>query len=155
MSGTSSVCCVPYTTSDGQATMRSLTYHVGYGALSVDYSILNKERFHILVGTELGLGSVQVIMQQAYSSDFASEFTSASNNITHTNHASMILVKPQVEFEYAPLKFMMLRLSAGYQITAMGTWQVDDAVPFTDAGALTKVNGNGAFFHLGVFVGFF
>jgi len=157
MSGSSYICCVPYTTTDGQPTMRSLTYHIGYGALTLDYSFVNSDRFHILAGTEIGLGDVEVIMQQAYSRPFtvSGEFDQPSNNITHTNHASMVLIKPQVEFEYAPLKWMMLRLAAGYQITAMGTWQVDDAVPFTDAGALTKVNGNGAFFHFGVFVGFF
>ncbi len=157
MSGNSNVCCVPFTASNGQPTMRSLTYHVGYGALTLDYSIFNINKFHILAGLEIGLGSVDVIMQQAYSGPFdvSSEFDQPSNNIAHTNHATMLLVTPQVEFEYAPLKWLMMRLGGGYQITSMGTWQADDAVPFTDAGALVKVNGNGPIFHFGVFLGFF
>ncbi len=157
MSGNSNVCCVPYTTTDGQPTMRSLTYHVGYGALTLDYALFNSNKFHILAGLEIGLGSVEVIMQQAYSRPFdvSSEFDQPSNNITHTNHAGMFLVKPQVSFEYAPLKWLMLRLAGGYQVTSMGTWVADDAVPFTDEGALKNVNGNGPIFHFGVFLGFF
>ncbi|MEP7235939.1 MAG: hypothetical protein ABI778_11650, partial [Ignavibacteriota bacterium] len=65
MSGNSSVCCVPATTTLGQPVMRSLTYHVGYGALTVDYSFVNAKRFHILGGIELGLGAVNIIAQQA------------------------------------------------------------------------------------------
>ena len=157
MSGSSSICCVPDTTTLGQPTMRSLTYHIGYGALTLDYAVFNANKFHILAGTEIGIGDVEVIMQQAYSRafDVNSEFNQPSNNITHNYHSTMILIKPQVEFEYAPLKWLMARLAAGYQITSMGTWQADDAVPFTDIGALGKVNGNGAFFHFGLFIGFF
>jgi hypothetical protein len=157
MSGNSNVCCVPFTASNGQPTMRSLTYHVGYGALTLDYSIVNTNKFHILAGMEIGFGSVEIIMQQAYSRPFdvSSEFDQPSNNITHNNHAGMFILKPQVEFEYAPFKMVMVRLAGGYQLTSMGTWQSDDAVPFTDEGALTKVNGNGPVFHLGIFLGFF
>ena len=157
MSGNSSVCCIPDTV-DLRAVARSLTYHVGYGALTLDYSFVNANRFHVLGGLELGLGSINIIAQQAASRstfDIGSEFNSPSTNITHTYHAGFFIVKPQVEFEYAPLRWLMLRLAAGYQITAMGTWTVDDAVPFKDAAALSKVKGNGAVFHLGVFLGFF
>ena len=157
MSGNSNVCCVPDTTALGQPVMRSLTYHVGYGALTLDYSILNTNKFHILGGVELGLGALNVIMQQAYSRPFtvSGEFDQPSDNISHTYHSAFFIVKPQVEFEYAPLRWLMLRLAAGYQITSMGTWTADDAVGLSDVGALSKVNGNGAIFHLGVFVGFF
>ena len=158
MSGNSNVCCVPDTTTLGQPEMRSLTYHVGYGALTVDYSFVNTNSFHVLGGLELGLGGLDIIAQQAANRntfDISSEFNSPSTNITHTYHAGFVIVKPQVEFEYAPLKWLMLRLAAGYQVTAMGTWTVDDAVTIKDAGILSKVSGNGAVFHLGVFVGFF
>ena len=159
MSGNSNVCCVPDTIS-GQPVMRSLTYHVGYGGISVDYALFNSNKFHILGGLELGLGGIDVIAQQAFNRqtfDIGGEFDTQPNlNITHTYHANFVLVKPQVEFEYAPLKWLMLRLGAGYEVTAMGTWQVDDAVLFTqNAGALAKVSGNGAYVHLGVFLGFF
>jgi len=159
MSGNSNICCVPDTTTLGQPVMKSLTYHVGYGALTLDYSFFNSSKFHILGGMELGLGAIDIIAQQAANRtifDIGSEFDSPSTNITHTYHSAFFLIKPEVEFEYAPLKWLMFRLAAGYQITSMGTWTVDDKVPFTqDAGALTKVNGNGPVFHLGVFVGFF
>lgn len=162
MSGNSNICCVPGTTTLGQPVMRSLTYHVGYGALTVDYSFVNANRFHVLGGVELGLGALNIIAQQAADrntfdirSEFDSSSTNITQNITHTYHAGFFIVKPQVEFEYAPLRWLMLRLAAGYQITAMGTWTVDDAVSFKDAASLTKVNGNGAVFHLGVFLGFF
>ncbi len=157
MSGNSNVCCVPDTTKLGQPVMRSLTYHVGYGALTLDYSVLNTSKFHILGGVELGLGAVNVIMQQAYSRPFtvSGEFDQPSENISHTYHSGFFIVKPQVEFEYAPMRWLMFRLAAGYQITSMGTWAVDDAVSLTNTDDLQKVSGNGAIFHLGVFLGFF
>jgi hypothetical protein len=158
MSGNSNVCCVPDTTSLGQPVMRSLTYHIGYGALTLDYSFYNSSKFHILGGVELGLGSVDVIAQQAFnrtSFDIGSEFDSPSTNITHTYHAGFFLLKPQVEFEYAPLRWLMLRLAAGYQVTSMGTWTADDAVSLGNVGALANVSGKGAVFHFGIFLGFF
>jgi hypothetical protein len=157
LSGSSSVCCVPDTV-NGQPVARSLTYHIGYGALTLDYSFVNTNRFHILGGFELGLGDVEIIAQQAVNRDafdITNEFSSGTFNITHNYHAGLVLLKPQVEFEYAPLKWMMLRLGAGYQLTFMGTWKADDEVSLGDAGALTNVNGNGPFFHFGLFVGFF
>jgi len=158
VSGNSNICCVPDTTSLGQPVMRSLTYKVGYGALTLDYSFFNSSKFHILGGLELGLGGIDIIAQQAADRntfDIGAEFDSPSTNITHNYHAGFILIKPQIEFEYAPLRWMMVRLGAGYQITSVGTWKVDDDVSFKDAGALTKVNGNGPVFHLGLFLGFF
>ena len=157
VSGKSQVCCVTDTIS-GQPVARSLTYRVGYGAITVDYAVFNSNRFHILVGTELGLGGVDIIVQQAVDRkqfNINSEFSQQTFNITHTYSARFILVKPQVEFEYAPLRWLMFRLAAGYQITSMGTWKADDNVGLGDVGALSKVNGNGAVFHLGVFLGFF
>ena len=158
MSGNSNVCCVPNTTSLGQPVMRSLTYHIGYGALTVDYSFFNTNKFHILGGLELGLGGIDVIAQQAAnrnSFDIGSEFDSPTTNITHTYHAGFFLIKPQVEFEYAPLRWLMLRLAAGYQVTSMGTWTADDEVSLGNVGALANVSGKGAIFHLGIFLGFF
>lgn len=159
MSGNSNVCCVPDTTTLGQPAMRSLTYHIGYGALTVDYSFVNANKFHVLGGLELGFGAIDIIAQQAANRttfSIGDEFNSPSTNITHNYHSGFFLIKPQVEFEFAPVRWLMLRLAAGYQKTFMGTWTVDDAVPFTkDAAALTKVNGDGAVFHFGVFIGFF
>jgi len=138
--------------------MRSLTYHIGYGGISLDYSFVNATQFHILGGTEIGFGDIEVIAQQAANRgkfDIGSEFGSSSTNITHDYHTSIVVLKPQLEFEYAPLKFMMLRLAAGYQLTFGSNWKVDDDVSFTDNGALNNVNGNGPFFHFGLFLGFF
>jgi len=157
MSGSSSVCCVPDTI-NGQPVARSLTYHIGYGALTLDYSFVNTSRFHILAGTEIGFGDIEIIAQQALnrnSFDINSEFSASTFNITHDYHAGMILLKPQVEFEYAPLKWLMVRLAGGYQLTFMRTWTADDQVSLGNLGALTNINGNGPFFHFGLFVGFF
>ena len=50
---------------------------------------------------------------------------------------------------------MMFNLSAGYQITAMGTWKVDGDVSLGDEASLKDVTGSGLVFHLGVNIGFF
>ncbi|MDP4219228.1 MAG: hypothetical protein Q8916_06420 [Bacteroidota bacterium] len=157
MSGTSSVCCVPDSV-QGQPVMRSLTYHFGYGALTFDYAIFNSNKVHVLLGSEFGLGSVELTAQQALNRqkfDITSEFSTTTFNITHTYHAPMFVIKPEAEFEYAPVRWLMLRLTAGYQISAMGTWVADDDVSLGDVGALAKVNANGPVVQFGVFLGFF
>jgi hypothetical protein len=158
MGGRTEECCVD-TLIDGQNYSRMLEYHVGYGALTVDYVLpLNIRKFWIVPGVELGFGAVDIFAQQAFqrsSFQIASEFDQPSRNLTHTYHASFFLYKPQVQFEYALAGFSMVRAYVGYQGTAMNDWTVDRGVSLGNTDELKDVNGSGLTFGLGIFFGLF
>jgi hypothetical protein len=157
MSGASDCSCTD-TTINGSAVGRFLEYHVGYGAVTFDYVLpIRTGRFHIVPGVALGFGSVNLYAQQAQQRtfDIAADFNGTSPNTTHTYSSSFFLYMPQIQFEYAPLGYMMLRLSAGYQGTAMGDWTVDRQVALSNTAPLKNVTGNGMVASLGVFFGIF
>lgn len=157
--GRTEQCCFD-TTIEGTSVSRTLEYNIGYGGVSLDYVLpLNMKSFWIVPGIVLGLGSVELYAQQAIQRqefDIATEFSSAqSKNITHNYHSTFFLYMPQIQFEYSPVGVMMIRLSAGYQGTATGTWEVDRGVGLGKTDDLKDINGNGLIFNLGVFFGLF
>lgn len=155
--GTTQECCVD-TTINGQKLERSLEYSVGYGGISLDYVLpLHMKRFNIVPGIILGLGTVNVHAEQTANRDFTivGDFDGSKPWVAHDYHASFFLYNPQLQFEYNPLGYMMLRAYVGYQGTSMGSWKVDRDASIQDQGALKDVNGSGLTFGLGVFFGLF
>jgi hypothetical protein len=157
--GVTKVCCQPYTASTGQPETRSLTYSVGYGGLMVDYALpIRWNQFHVLVGTELGLGGLDLEAVQAANRtefDMNSEFDNPSTNITHTYSSRFFLYKPRVTLEFAPTNFMMINLALGYQGTSMGSWKVDGNVGLGNTDKLNNINASGLVIHAGINIGFF
>ncbi len=158
-SGRSQICCVPDTTSAGQPTMRTLRYSVGYGGLTLDYSLpIYIKHCHVLAGLELGIGSQTIWAKQAAarsSFDISSEFDAPSTNITHSYSSSLFVYKPQVTFEWAPMNYLMLRVSAGYQGTSVGTWYADEDVPLGSTSGLSSTKGGGFIANAGIYLGIF
>jgi hypothetical protein len=157
--GRTEQCCFD-TVVDGTSVSRTLEYNIGYGGVSIDYVLpLNIKSFWIVPSLTLGLGSVELFAQQAVQRsrfDIEAEFgPTQSKNITHTYHSNFFLYMPQIQFEYSPIGVMMIRLSAGYQGTAMGKWEVDRGVGLGTTTGLDDINGNGLIFNLGVFFGLF
>lgn len=156
--GASEQCCMD-TMIDGQSVSRSLEYSVGFGGISLDYILpLNLGKFWIVPGVVLGLGSVEVFAQQATQRakfDIRQDFDQPSKNITHNYHSTFFLYMPQLQFEYSPAGFMMLRASIGYQGTAMGEWEVDRGVGLGNTSGLNDINGNGLIANFGIFFGLF
>ncbi len=157
--GKSQICCVNDTVSAGQPVQRTLRYSVGYGGVTVDYSLpIRISKCHILVGTELGFGSIDIYAKQAASRtafDISSEFNAPTTNITHTYTSNIIVIKPQVTFEWAPLSFMMFRASAAYQVTSGSTWKADEDVPLGNTDNLKSVGASGFVANAGVYIGLF
>jgi hypothetical protein len=158
-SGAADCGCLDTTITTGSGPVnRFLEYEVGYGALTLDYVLpFRTGRFHIVPGVALGYGSVNIYARQAHQRafDLHGDFDPNSQNITHTYTSHFFLYMPQLQFEYAPLGYMMVRLSAGYQGTSMGAWTVDRDVALTDYTPLKNVNGSGPIFSLGIFFGLF
>jgi hypothetical protein len=137
---------------------RLVDYEIGYGALTIDYVLpIKTGRFHIVPGIALGLGSVNIFTRQAATPEDVnfSNYTAGYPNTTHTYTSHFFVYMPQVQFEYAPLGYLMLRLSAGYQGTSMGTWTVDRNVTLASTDAFTNINGSGLIASLGLFLGLF
>lgn len=157
MSGASNCGCGEDTI-QGSVVGRFLEYEVGYGAITIDYVLpLRTGHFHIVPGIALGMGSVNVYARQAQTRDFdvASDFNVPTLNTTHTYTSSFFLYMPQLQFEYSPMGYLMLRLSAGYQGTSMGAWTVDRGVALSNTANLANVNGSGLIVNAGVFFGLF
>ena len=157
MSGAANCGCGD-TTIQGSTVGRFLEYQVGYGALTIDYVLpLRTGRFHIVPGIALGLGSVNVYARQAQSRDFSvtGDFNGPSLNTTHTYTSSFFMYMPQLQFEYSPIGYLMLRVGAGYQGTSMGTWTVDRNVTLSNTDQLKDINGSGLIVSAGVFFGLF
>jgi len=156
--GQSKQCCVD-TVLFGLNYSRRLEYNVGFGGITLDYVLpLDWKTFHIVPGIVLGLGSVDIYAQQAFKRDSFSiqaDFDVPNLNMAHTYHSSFFLYNPQLQFEYNPLPYMMVRAFVGYQGTAMGDWEVDNGVPIKDQKNLNDINGSGLSFGLGVFFGLF
>lgn len=157
--GRSEQCCKD-TLIDDEMVSRSLEYNIGYGGLSLDYVLpLNIPKFWIVPGVVLGVGSVEIFAQQALQRplfDIEREFPAGGNkNITHNYQSTFFLYMPQLQFEYSPIGFMMLRASVGYQGTAMGKWEVDRGVGLGTTTKLDNVNGNGLIANFGIFFGLF
>jgi hypothetical protein len=159
-SGTSVDCgCIDTVLNNGVDTVnRYLTYQVGYAALTLDYVLpLRTGRFHFVPGIALGYGSVNIYARQAANRlNFdLTEFNGNSLYTTHTYSSNFFLYMPQLQIEYAPLGYLMFRLTAAYQGTSMGTWTVDQGVSLGNAGPLSGINGSGLVFSLGAFLGIF
>jgi hypothetical protein len=157
MSGAANCGCTD-TTLNGSTVGRFLEYEVGYGALTIDYVLpIRSGRFHIVPGVALGYGSVNIYARQAQSRDFdiTGDFNSQTYNTTHTYTSNFFLYMPQLQFEYSPMGYLMLRLSAGYQGTSMGSWTVDRGVALTNTSNLSNINGSGLIISGGVFFGLF
>ena len=138
---------------------RFLDYEIGYGALTIDYVLpLRTGRFHIVPGVALGFGSVNIFARQAQNRlnfSLIDDFSGSSPNTSHTYTSHFFVYMPQLQIEWAPLGYLMFRLTGAYQGTSMGTWTVDRDVALGNTDALTGINGNGIVASLGVFVGIF
>jgi hypothetical protein len=62
-------------------------------------------------------------------------------------------VQPAVNIEYALALFLNLRLNAGYSLSFMQPWRVDNAAPINNVP--TNFNATGFTLQAGVFVGLF
>lgn len=163
-SGTSSDCgCTTVVDSaSGDTLNRYLTYSVGYAALTIDYVLpLRTGRFHIVPGIALGYGAVNIFARQAANRlnfDIGKDFSGNSPYGLYTSHtytSNFFLYMPQIQFEYSPVGYLMFRLTAAYQGTAMGSWSVDQGVSLGNTGGLSGVNGSGFVASLGAFLGLF
>jgi hypothetical protein len=142
------------------ARKRQFEYSLSYNAITFDYAFTPLKGLALIPGVAGGWGSIT--MRAAQSSEGAERaidgelnFGSSSSNLYRELSASHITFMPNLNIEYAITPFSMIRLDAGYNITAsVGDWEADNGIA-TVSGVSDKINMSGFSAQIGVFIGLF
>ncbi|MFI5144372.1 MAG: hypothetical protein ACHQJ4_02135, partial [Ignavibacteria bacterium] len=126
---------------------KALNYAFGMGGLSVEY-VHPIGNFDIIAGALFSTGTLKLDLYQYgkdngnYSSVLG-EFTnnSSSQNITRNFKVRFFSVQPQISFALLLKKFLYLKLTGGYLVTANGTWKVDNNIDVPNFPSGIKANG--------------
>jgi hypothetical protein len=150
------------TYSDVTKLRRDATLGVGFGGVTFEYVIPIVDRFDCAVGTMLGGGSMTLTLRQNQggTNTWQSEGQVLGNwpttqpiNMTRTLDGSFFVITPSVNFEYAVLGWLGLRLGASYVFMLAPTWKVDNEYDLI--GVPSSVKGNGIMVNAGILVGTF
>jgi hypothetical protein len=152
------------TSGDGTALERSAEYSLSYTGFSVDYAWVPIRSLAILPGLNVGWGNVTLEAYQTHKYDEGGtdwgDFSPEGGNYDFMKHAAagFVFVEPNVNIEFALTNFSMIRVSAGYSMTFIGSMFTSNW-EFNRMAALENVpdgiNGNGLRLQAGIFVGLF
>jgi len=139
---------------------KAVTYNFGMGGLSIEYVKSLSSTFDITFGALFATGTLKIDLFQYgksygnYNGIFGElSGNSSSSDITRNYHVRFYSVKPQIGIGILLKKAIYLRLQAGYNIAALGTWKVDNDVPVTNFP--TGIKPNGFELNLGINFGLF
>ncbi|MBL7998028.1 MAG: hypothetical protein JNL32_05260 [Candidatus Kapabacteria bacterium] len=144
MAGTQTV------TKDTLGSKSNTDLTLSLNGLNIDYAIPVFRGFTILPGLQTGWGMLRI---ENYGGRDTSSWTTGSDIPMKRIEASHIYVQPHLNLEYSLTKLTMLRLSASYNATFMGTWRENRTS--TISGVPSDLTGNGLAIGFGVFVGLF
>ncbi len=143
-----------------QNTRYDLETKVNFGGVTVEYVLPVTERFDIVAGGIVGWGGMNVKMRRdtwgikkwdSLVDSWAG--TSSISNFSYTLEGSFFIYQPAVNFEYAILRWLGIRLGVSYLGMASPSWQLDEI--FDVVGVPDKLKGNGLMINGGVFLGTF
>lgn len=136
---------------------RRVEYSMTMNGVSIDYAISPFRGFSILPGANIGWGNITFESSQSSGASQAFDptftFGSAKDNYHRYARAGHFFVQPNLNFEYAFALFSMVRISAGYSISSVGDWKVDNIAPIS--GVPSSFNATGFTAQIGLFVGLF
>jgi hypothetical protein len=147
---------------DASNIRREAEMHVGIGGVTIDYVLPIVDRFDVAFGVVLGWGGLDLTLHQSnggantWQSEqalFGSWTNGSPNNMTRELSGSFFLYSPSINFEYAILGWLAVRLGASYVGMASGSWDVDGE--FELLGVPSDVSGRGFMIQGGVLVGTF
>lgn len=143
-------------------TRYDLETKVGFGGVTVEYVLPLSERLDIVAGGLIGWGGMNVKMRRdtwgiktwdSLVDSWAVDGTSLVGNFSYTLDGSFLIYQPAVNFEYAILRWLGVRLGVSYLGMTMPSWQLDEK--FDVVGVPDKLKGNGLMINGGVFLGTF
>ncbi len=139
---------------------RDADIDIGFGGVTVEYSIPITERLDIVPGIMLGGGGIGLkLRRDEYGikdwNNLITEIGSSGNvkNFRRTFDGSFFIYQPTLNFEYAVLRWIGLRLGVSYVGMMAPDWKLDEA--FDVAGVPDKLNGSGLMINAGIFLGTF
>ncbi|MDP2207908.1 MAG: hypothetical protein Q8K98_03915 [Bacteroidota bacterium] len=145
-----------------QNTRYDLETKVNFGGVTIDYVFPVTERFDIVAGGIVGWGGMNVKMRRdtwgikkwdSLVDSWAASGTSFIGDFYYTLKGSFFIYQPAVNFEYAILRWLGIRLGVSYLGMASPSWQLDEK--FDVVGVPDKLKGNGLMINGGVFLGTF
>lgn len=145
-----------------QNTRYDLETKVGFGGVTVEYVLPLSERFDIVAGGLVGWGGMNVKMRRdtwgiktwdSLVDSWAVNGTSLVDNFSYNLEGSFFIYQPAVNFEYAILRWLGVRLGVSYLGMTSPSWQLDEK--FDVVGVPDKLKGNGLMINGGVFLGTF
>ena len=141
-------------------TERDVQLSAGYGGVTVDYVLPLTARLDITGGILLGGGSLNLKLTRNNGSPVSwdpiwTEFGSNNPVQSYTRNlsGSFFAYQPTVNLEYAVLRWLGLRVGAGYMGMAGSDWKEDDN--YSIVGVPGNISGKGFVINAGLFVGTF
>jgi hypothetical protein len=141
---------------------RDVQLSVGYGGITAEYVVPVVSRLDVTFGTVIGWGNLTMRMTHGQG-DVAwdtlwSQFGSSQSSVpqfTHKVSGSFFLLQPSVSVEYAVLRYLGLRVGAGYSSTIGTSWTFDDQQDSQVIGVPSGVSGKGFTINAGIYLGTF
>jgi len=103
---------------------RSVSFDLAYGGIMVEKAVSNDDEFTVVLGTLLGLGSLDL----RFISDIPVSFEDAvANPFVSSMSKEFFAVQPYIAFESKPFSWMWARLQLGFLWTLADQWTFEDA----------------------------
>ncbi|MBI5475708.1 MAG: hypothetical protein HY964_03120 [Ignavibacteriales bacterium] len=140
---------------------RDVELSVGFGGVTIEYVLPVLPRLDISAGIMLGAGSTNIKIWRNQSSnikwddvwnDFG-HYQTVSSDFNHTLNGSFFVYQPQLNIEYAVLRWVGVRLGVAYNGMSASEWKYDDKYDLI--GVPTNISGKGLMINGGIFLGTF
>ena len=140
------------------STRREVELHVGMGGVTVDYVFPIAPRLDIAVGTMIGGGGMSLTITRDNGSakvwgDIWNEYGSLqpAQDYSRKLAGSFFIYQPSVNVEFAPLRWIGLRVGVSYLGMAGGSWELDDKYELY--GVPGNISGKGWMLNTGIYAG--
>ncbi len=136
---------------------KATDFHIGGGALTVEYTLPQIRAIQLSVGAMLGYGNVRVDLHSHKATvawnDIWSDFNSSSSSKSSNISSSFFLFSPTLNTEILLSRFVALRLGLGYQLAIGEKWQAYEGVDLENVPQ--SINSQSFFINVGILVGLF
>jgi len=140
--------------------IKGISMQYSMGGISIEYVNSISRSFDYSLGGIIGIGSFGFKISK-YPKDYQNwnlgNFgidTTVNNNVLNKDFSkSLFIFQPQVSLGFQALKFLYLKLNAGYMLALAGDWKIDDIVIVKNVPSGIKADG--FTFSLAVNVGLF
>ncbi len=141
-------------------TRRNVELSVGFGGVTIDYTIPIVPRLDASIGVFLGSGSTEIKLTRNSNpnkiwdevwDNFGTD--KKIDDYTQKLSGSFFIFQPQLNLEYAIWRWLAIRIGIGYNGMAFGSWTLDD--DYDLIGVPDKINGRGFMLNGGIYLGTF